>query len=155
MLCIVKLFASSWRRRSIDKLTSRQAPMFAVCLAAVLSGCGGQHQVRPSSTTTPIAAAKPMLLLSTTHGPSGKRVLVKATNCPRPSTGDELTWHDSRQRSNTRARPPFRSIAPLRRTGSTVTAVFVVRPSDHLGVGVLDMFCDGPTNAAALFRVTK
>jgi hypothetical protein len=40
-------------------------------------------------------------------------------------------------------------------TPTTVHALFVVRRSDHLGRGLLDLFCNGPANATAAFTVTR
>lgn len=104
-----------------------------------------------------LAAAQPRLQLSVTRAKAGAHVRVLGVNCPRPKAGpDELTWHDSYQLTHRFARPPFRKLQGLHRTGETIMATFTVLKGDHLGRGLLDLFCGGNRgNAIAYLDVIK
>jgi len=105
------------------------------------------------------ASSHPELSLNPASGGTGTRVVVIGRDCPKPvGQRDTLAWHDHYDFQHDRARRPplgvWRSV-PLRRLSpTTVRAVFVVRPSDHRGRGLLDLFCSGDGNATATFEVT-
>ena len=103
---------------------------------------------------------QPVLILSKVSGSAGTRVNVVGRNCPKP-TGqrDTLAWHDRYGlHHDLEHKPPldlWRRIRVERTAPTTVRAVFVVLRSDHVGRGLLDMFCNGPGNATASFTVTR
>jgi hypothetical protein len=118
--------------------------------------------IASSMTVVSASAAgshQPVLLLSKLSGSTGTRVEVIGRNCPKP-TGqrDTLAWHDHYGLLHDREHKPrlglWRRIPVERTSATTVHARFVVLRSDHLGRGMLDLFCNGPGNATAGFTVT-
>ena len=102
---------------------------------------------------------QPILILSKVSGSAGTRVNVIGRNCPKPTGQDTLAWHDHYGLlHDLEHKPPldlWRRIRVERTTPTMVRAVFVVVRSDHVGRGLLDMFCNGPGNATASFTVTR
>jgi hypothetical protein len=72
---------------------------------------------------------------------------------------DTLAWHDHYGLLHDREHKPpldlWRRIPVDRTSSTTVHALFVVRRSDHLGRGLLDLFCNFRGNAIATFTVTR
>jgi hypothetical protein len=98
--------------------------------------------------------------LSASSGAPGTSVTVVATGCTKPvAQADTLAWHDHfydlHDVSKTAPLGVFRRIPVTRTSRTTVRASFVVRPSDHLGRGLLVLFCGGDGNALAHFTVTR
>jgi hypothetical protein len=105
-------------------------------------------------------SSRPTLTLSRTSGPSGTRVEVVAHSCTKPyKSPDTLAWHDHYYwLHDAEKRPPlgvWRRIHVVRTSSITAQAVFIVRQSDHVGRGLLDLFCEGNGNATAIFTVTR
>jgi len=127
-----------------------------VCAAAILVGCSSSRGATTSTASSTSAPTGPRLILSRYHAAPGQNVRVKGENCPRPyKQADELTWHDSYQLAHRNVRPAYRLVQPLHRAGEAVTAVFVVRRTDHPGRGLLDLFCGGKGQATAYLTVTR
>jgi hypothetical protein len=108
------------------------------------------------ATLLAATAVHPTLTLSRTSGGPGTPVHLVGTHCPKPlGEPDTLAWHDhvawmQPQGAHWR-RVPLTRVSP-----TTVRAVFVVRRSDHRGVGLLDLLCGGSGgNATATFTVTR
>ena len=113
---------------------------------------------------TPAAATArglhPTLSLSRVSGHAGTHVVVIGRDCPKPfAQADTLAWHDRYYwRHDLEKKPPmgvWRSIRVARTSATTVRAVFIVRGTDHLGRGLLDLFCGGAGNATGTFLVTR
>jgi hypothetical protein len=103
---------------------------------------------------------QPALILSKVSGSAGTRVKVVGRNCPEPrGQRDTLAWHDHYGWLHDREHKPplglWRRIPVERTSATTVRALFVVLRSDHLGRGLLDLFCNDPGNATATFTVTR
>lgn len=128
-------------------------------ISAVGSGTltGHSVQARASSVMGP-----PRLTLSRHSGPAGTRISIRSDNCTHPQgQGDRLSWFDSRSEREVAEHPglpPAYRIIPLVRTSrTTAKATFVVKRSDSIGRGLLDMWC-GPAsdgNAISHFTVTR
>jgi hypothetical protein len=141
------------------------AKVLVLAAGIAAGGCSrsevAAHPAPLRSTNRPVESSPagrptPVLHLSADGGAAGTRVRVIATNCKQPEgQGDSLFWHDSYQLSDRSAKPPYRRVTRLRRRGLTVWATFVVHPTDHQGVGLLDLLCGGPQNATARFRVVR
>jgi hypothetical protein len=104
--------------------------------------------------------SKTRLILSTHSGPAGTRVEVRGVGCTKPfGQRDTLAWHDHYYwLHDAEKRPPlgvWRRVPVVRTSPTTARAVFVVQRTDHLGQGLLDLFCGGDTNAIATFTVTR
>jgi hypothetical protein len=102
---------------------------------------------------------QPVLVLSKVSGIAGTQVEVIGRYCPKPAgQRDTLAWHDHYGLlHDLQHKPPldlWRRIPVKRTSPTTVHAVFVVRRSDHVGRGLLDLFCNAPGNATATFTVT-
>jgi hypothetical protein len=108
----------------------------------------------------PVSASQPVLVLSKVSGSAGERVEVSGRNCPKPpGQADTLAWHDHyglvHDRNHTPPLDVWRRISVKRTSLTTVHALFLVRRADHLGRGLLDLFCNAPGNATAAFTVTR
>ena len=119
----------------------------AVCVLLASAGAAG---AKPRATLT----------LSRASGAAGIRVIVSGRDCLKPrGQADTLAWHDHYYWLHDREKQPpvgvWRSIPVQRLSATAVRAVFVVRKSDHLGRGLLDLFCAGKGNATATFVVTR
>lgn len=117
---------------------------------------------RPGTTAaaTSCTRGRPRLLLSRTSGPPGTVVSVTGCGCTHPlGQGDRLGWLNSREADKNPNLPPgqlWRRIPLTRTSRKSAKATFVVRGSDSVGRGLLDMWC-GPAsngNAVAWFTVT-
>jgi hypothetical protein len=102
----------------------------------------------------------PALSLSHASGPAGTHVVVIGRDCTKPfAEADTLAWHDRYYWLRDREKKPpmgvWRSIPVVRTSATTVRATFVVRRTDHLGRGLLDLFCGRGGNATASFVVTR
>ena len=102
----------------------------------------------------------PTLSLSRSSGAVGTRVVVIGRECTKPfAQRDTVAWHDRYYWLHDREkRPPmgvWRSISVVRTSGTTVRAVFTVQRTDHLGRGLLDLFCGSGGNATTSFLVTR
>lgn len=105
-------------------------------------------------------SSRAILILSRDSGAAGTRVAVTGRNCAKPfRQRDTLAWHDHYYwLHDIEKRPPlgvWRRIPVKRTSATTVHALFVVLRSDHLGRGLLDLFCNGPGEATATFTVTR
>ena len=103
---------------------------------------------------------RPALILSTHSGSAGTRVTVVGRNCSKPfAQRDTLAWHDHYyELHDIEHKPPmgiWRRILVRRTSPTSVRALFVIRRTDHLGRGLLDLFCNGSGNATAAFTVTR
>jgi hypothetical protein len=112
----------------------------------------------PLATST--TGSHPALSLSRLSGTAGTRVVVVGRNCTKPfAQADTLAWHDAYYWLHDRERKPpmgvWRSVPVVRTSATTVRAVFIVRRADHLGRGLLDLFCGSGGNATTIFRVTR
>lgn len=134
------------------------------CGATASVGVGVLLVVTPAPLfAPPVAAAAelhPTLTLSRAAGAAGTRVIVTGHGCVKPfAERDTLAWHDHfYEMHDIDRRPPlgvWRSIPVQRLSATTLRAVFLVRKSDHLGRGILDLFCGGNGNAVASFTVTR
>lgn len=105
-------------------------------------------------------STRPTLTLSRDSGGAGTRVVVTGRNCTKPfRERDTLAWHDHYYwLHDIEKRPPlgvWRRIPVIRTSATTARAVFTVERSDHVGRGLLDLFCGGNGNATAAFTVTR
>lgn len=113
-----------------------------------------------SDSTVACSRGRPRLVLSSTSGPPGTVVSVTGCGCTHPQgQADRLGWLNSRESRKNPNLPPGQlwRVIPLTRTSrESATATFVVRGSDSVGRGLLDMWC-GPAsvgNAVGYFTVT-
>ncbi len=102
----------------------------------------------------------PRLLLSRSSGTAGTRVTIAGRGCTRPvKQSGTLAWHERYyELHDTEKKPPigvWRSIPVVRTSTTTLRAVFTVRRTDHVGRGLLDLFCGSGGNATAFFTVTR
>jgi hypothetical protein len=122
---------------------------------------GNSNPPRPGTTSaTSCTRGRPRLLLSRTSGPPGTVVSITGCGCTHPvGQADRLGWLDSREAGknpNLPAGQLWRRIPLTRTSRKSAKATFVVRGSDSVGRGLLDMWC-GPAsngNAVAWFTVT-
>lgn len=127
--------------------------MMRAALAAAISGA------LLTAAMTGAAVPHPILSLSRASGPAGTRVVVIGRDCTKPfAQRDTLAWHDRYYWLHDRGkRPPMgvsRSIPVIRTSATTVHAIFTVKRTDHLGRGLLDLFCGSGGNAITTFVVT-
>lgn len=113
---------------------------------------------------TPTAATAtgrhPTLSLSRASGAVGAHVVVIGRDCTKlVAQADTLAWHDRYYwLHDLEKKPPmgvWRSIPVTRISATTLRAVFIVRRTDHLGRGLLDLFCGNGGNATATFLVAR
>lgn len=106
------------------------------------------------------AVPHPSLTLSRSSGSAGTRVFIVGRGCIKPvGQPDVLAWHDHYYwRHDIEKRPPlgvWRAIPLVRTSMTTVRSIFVVRRTEHLGRGLLDLMCRTGGNAIATFVVTR
>lgn len=106
------------------------------------------------------SGSRPELSLSRLSGPAGTHVVVRGRDCTKPfAQADTLAWHDAYYWLHDSEKKPsmgvWRSIPVTRISATTIRAVFIVRKTDHLGRGLLDLFCGGKAQATATFVVTR
>jgi hypothetical protein len=124
----------------------------------VLLGLLAVLLLTPEAATA--AGWHPTLSLSRASGPAGTHVMVIGRDCTKLfAQADTLAWHDRYYWLHDREKKPpmgvWRSIPVARTSATTVRAVFIVRRTDHLGRGLLDLFCGSGGNATATFLVTR
>jgi hypothetical protein len=162
--------ARQLRRRLLGAVGVVLAAATAFVSYALVAGQGPEEPRRqrtpgPSGATvsaTACARGKPRLLLSRTSGPPGTVVSVTGCGCTHPyAQADQLSWFNTRSERESARRPglapPYRRVPLVRTSRTTAEATLVIRRSDSVGRGLLDMLC-GPAsdgNAIGYFTVTR
>ena len=139
-------------------MTNRLALLIAtVLIGTVVTTFIGRLPSAEAFSAITSSTPRPTLALSAREAAPGKVVHVSVTRCPRPyRQADQLTWHDSYQLAHPNTtKQPYRLIRPVERTGNSLTGTFVVRRTDHSGVGLVHVICGGSNgNASAFLMIT-